>query len=322
MLLRRRRRTRAGYDDRADLLRVVPLQRLNCTVLVSTLGLSAFAPATPAQTSCEQQIGKQFGTYVILNASAATTSFPVNIPPPQTDHKQECNVKQWKAAGTRVLSSSSGPAKMNTSYSYYAGPDAVSVSTTVEGSRSSSDCRCTAQGHILLEAGWADTITFHSRSMRKVMPNDLKSGNGATQTDIIHLKVHSRPSTVGVTDCYSNAKPAFVYQAEFWIILSTPGLGNPLGLGGGRPRQDIGYCSVDASVGEIEVLNEYPNLLRMGVAEQVIGSMVTQTAPTAGLSRARREGVSVCIDHPSYPADLTMSSASGSQYWCSASSPH
>lgn len=297
------------------------MQRLSGSVVVATLALAAFAPATPAEASCEQQTGTQFGTYVLLSASAAATKWP-DFPPPQSDRKNDCNVGQWKAVGSRVLSSSAGGARVNTSYTYLVGPDALSVSTTVEASRPGKDCRCSAQGHIMLEAGWGDAITFHSKSMRKVTPEQLKSGNPAAEKDIIRLKVHSKPSAAGVSDCSASSQPSFVYQAEFWITLVPTVLPHPLSLGGGQPRQGIGYCSVDVSMGYVEVLNEYPVLLRMGVVEQVIGSLQTAQAPPAGVARARREGVSVCIDHPSDPADLTMTSASGSQYWCNAASPH
>jgi hypothetical protein len=294
------------------------MKHLNVAPLLSLLGLVAFAPEARAQ-SCEQKVGDQFGTYVTLTASAASANiWPPKMPLPQRDDKLECNVKQWKAVGTRVLSSTSGAATVNTSYSYYVGPNAIAVTTTVEGSRTSSSCRCSAQGHITLLAGWLDTITLHSKSMRKVTPNDVKNGPGAQQKDIIHLTVHSRPATASVKDCHSDGQPAFVYQAEFWIILVTPGFGNQLGLGGGQPRQGMGYCSVDASRGEMAALNEFPIVVRMGVSEQLIGSLVTQNDPTAGMSRARREGVSFCIDHPSQPTDLTMTSASGTQYWCTA----
>ena len=296
-------------------------------LLFSTLCLWTSAQAQPGGSACPPEPKSQhFGYFVQVGANA-------DVGGAKNDKKDEltCWVAGPSKSGQDRLQSHGQYADFTSEYSYTVGPAGISASARVYGQVHSVKDG-SGGGHADLWLMWHDTLTFHSNKRTQVTSGDFYKGTPNRQDlaagSTIRVKVRLLQSP---PQC-SGASNEFTYKtgvmAAFLSVLSGGNVTAP----GRIPTNEKGEvingnnwfiradkCGIPNGFQIVDVPNGYGLAIRISVNAETLGN-IDHGKTQEGHLKVELSDMRVCVVHPDkssdLESDLTITSASGADYWC------
>jgi hypothetical protein len=298
-------------------------------LLLSTLCLLTSAQAQPGSACPPRPKGRFFGYFVFLTANA-------EVGGAKNDSKKEetCWVSGLSASGQNRLESHGQYAGLTTEYSYAVGPTGISASARLYGQVNNTKMGG-GSGHADLWLMWHDTLTFHSKTLSQVTAGDFHKGNPKAQDLAAGSQIKVAVRYMQSPPQCSGEKDKFQYQtgvvAAFYGVLGGGGVGPP----GEVPKQAPNGTPVNgdnwfirshkcgipsgSSLHYIEVANGYDFFFQITVDAETAAYLAAPDYPEGHL-KVELSGMRMCIVRPEWPKDLTITSASGTDYSCPAGS--
>ena len=292
---------------------------LTLTMLMSLAAAQAQAPpeGSGMGTSCPEPMNKYFGHFVMVSASAFVADR-------KRDEKKEktCWVAGPSASGQNRVESQSGEDAMAAEYSYTISPAGISASANVSGQHN-SDHGGGGSGGSMLWLMWHDTLTFHSSQIPLIDPNDYRRGHPPTDAQLAEAMLHVQVKLLqNPPQCSGLKEPHFHYLTGVAAVVRDIMGGEGIIAPGGAPpgataenwllRADT--CGIPAGSVTAHVPNGQSVAVHVTVQENLLGN--TDGKTRAGNLKVELSAERLCVVRPAKPSDLTITAASGADYWC------
>jgi hypothetical protein len=299
--------------------RVTRLCALTLTMLMSLAAARAQGPpeGSGLGASCPEPMGNFFGHFVMTDAIAFVAGR-------NREEKKEktCWVAGPSASGQNRVESQSGEDAMAAEYSYTISAAGISAAAKVSGQHN-SDHGGGGSGVSMLWLMWHDTLTFHSSQIPLVDPNDYRGGHPPTPEQLVEQMIHFKVKLLqSPPQCSGLKEPEFHYLTAVAAVVVDIGGGKGIIAPGGAPpgatsenwllRADT--CGIPASSVTAQVPNGQSVAVHITVQENLLGN--TNEKTRAGNLKVDLSAERLCVVRPAKPSDLTITAASGGDYWC------
>jgi hypothetical protein len=296
-------------------------------LLLSTLCLWTSAQAQPGGSACPPEPKSQhFGYFVQVGANA-------DVGGAKNDKKDELTC--WVAGPSKNehnrLESHGQYADFTSEYSYTVGPAGISASARVYGQVHSVKDG-SGGGHADLWLMWHDTLTFHSNKRTRVTSGDFYKGTPNRQDLAAGSTIRVKVRLLQDPPQCSGASNEFIYQTgvigAFRSLLTNSNVTAPGDIPTQTPKGSpitaenwfirAGKCGIPNGFQIVDVPNGYDLALRISVNADTQGN-IDHGKTQEGHLKMELSNIRACVVHPektSDLADLTITSASGADYWC------
>lgn len=211
---------------------------------------------------------------------------------------------------------------MAAEYSYTIGAAGISGSASVSGQHN-SDHGGGGSGLSMLWLMWHDTLTFHSSLIPVIDPNDFRRGHPPTAAQLAEAMIHFEVKLLqNSPHCSGLQEPKFKYATGVIGAVRDIGGGEAIIAPGGAPpgataqnwllRMDT--CGIPTGAVSAQVPNGQSVAVHVTVQENLLGD--TDGKTRAGNLKVELSAERLCVVRPAKPSDLTITAASGGDYWC------
>jgi hypothetical protein len=302
-------------------------------MMLVTSAIAQGPPGAPARrgSDCPEPENKLFGYFVRADASsnAGSGQHP-------NKHEKTCWVAGQSVSGQNSAKDQGKFATMTADFSYSIGPSGINASTHLYGNLNNNNLG-SGSGNVILWLAWRDMLTFHSKEMPVLTPKEAWTIGPDQVADKlarskIGLKVRllQNPSCAGRTSkfTYLTGVIAEVYPQGgvqghernamgSWGPVRPPGSERPNPLASEADNQILraNACGTGPQDMQIVVVNGWAQPIFLQVQE-ILNGVLSQPHEPEGHLKVEMSNVRICFDRPAKPKDLTMTSASGGDYWC------
>jgi hypothetical protein len=291
---------------------------LSMTMTSSLAAAQAQAPEGSGMgNSCPEPMNKFFGHFVMVSATA-------HVGLQKLDEKKEktCWVAGASASGQNNVVSQDGEQSASADYSYTIGPTGITGSATVDGQVNSNHVNGGTSG-AMLWLMWHDTLTFHSSLIPLIDPNAYHLGTPPTPAQLAEtmIKVNVR-LLQNPPQCSGLNEPEFKYfTGVFAGVRDIMGGAAMIAKGGAAPGATVDNwllradsCGIPSGSITAQAPNGQSVAVHITIQENLLGNAGPKNH--AGHLKVDLSGVRLCIVRPAKPSDLTITAASGGDYWC------
>jgi hypothetical protein len=293
----------------------IGLALLLCIVCFSA-GAQAAPEGSGMGSSCPE-MSYGFGHFVMVSAQSGVADQGTKIKKEKT-----CWVPGPSASGQNRVESYNGEDEFTSDYAYSIGPTGIDASARVEG-KSSGERYVGGSGGAMLWLMWHDTLSFHSSKMPTVTPGDFYLGkktdwNVAEGWIKVQVKLlQDPPQCTGTQDSnfkYATGVFAAVKDIMGGDAIKMPGPPPPLSTSQNWLLR-MSTCGIPSGSITAEAPNGQSIAIHITVQENLLGNVQQGVTPSGKLN-VDLSGIRLCVVKPSKPSDLTITSASGADYWC------
>lgn len=201
-------------------------------------------------------------------------------------------------------------------YNYNASQNNVSLKVRVAGDGPPK--KAVGGGAASVSVEWVDTLTFHSNKMRAITPQTI-GGTPLMKSDMIYLQVRfnsGNPQCSGRTKYFRYATSAHAAMANTIAGVGWITIPKDVPIAPAETYYTVmDMCGLpNQAPKNLVVLNGFGASLSVG-ASATLNGLLTSGEPHGDLS-VSMTNMSLCIVRPATPDDLTLTSASGVNYWC------
>lgn len=283
--------------------------------------LSTFCLLTKVQAqggaNCPNGEPPKFGYFVNLGANAGVGR----------DNKKAQEKTCWVTApstqGKNKVESQDQYADLTTEYSYSVAATGISASVRLYGQVNNIK-RGFGSGHADIWLMWHDTLTFHSKLI-PLAPDPKELINHPAQFPMMVAKSMIKVTVKLLQDppqCAGGTTDYFRYKTGILVAARSSAGGDAIGpVKGpeGSTEQNwfakVDQCGKVSDPVTLMVLNGKDLAIHITVDEETQSYLDFKENPEGHL-KAELSNVRVCIVRPAKPADLTITAASGANYWC------
>jgi hypothetical protein len=285
------------------------------TLLLFVLSLLSSVQAQVG-AGCPNGEPPAFGYFVNISADAGVGK----------DHKKTAEKTCWVVAqsksGQDKLESQDPYADLTSEYSYTVAPSGISASVRLYGQVNNVK-RGFGSGHANIWLMWHDTLTFRSKSMPLAPePKDeINNRDGfelLVAKSIINVKVkllQDPPQCAGESANFRYATGVLVAARSGTSGASIGPWQGPEGSTQENWFVKMDKCGIKSDPISTTVLNGKTLKIHITV-DNVTQSYLDFKESPEGHLKADLSNVRLCVVRPAKPADLTITSASGANYWC------
>jgi hypothetical protein len=221
--------------------------------------------------------------------------------------------------GQKHFSSTGGGGQISADYSYDIGMGNFSISATTSGHGTPQRANASAGADVLVE--WLDQLTFHSNKIKPIQRGP--DGKPIITKDSFYsvtIKVNGAPTCSASGSSKAMGLWSFIAEDE---KSSSELKYAPIkdSLYSFRPSAEAqamlcgGAYYGKISGTQIDLLNDSVVSIR-GQASVGLNE-VLDSGNSSGNSKGGWSGMSICVVRPAQPDDVTLTSLSGTNYWCS-----
>ena len=175
---------------------------------------------------------------------------------------------------------------------------------------------------------WHDSLTFHSKQIPTINPDDFRRGRPPTPADLANSAIKVKLRLLQNPPQCSGETHEFTYKTGVYAIgisgMSNGGVGGIAPPGGIPPKsnKDNWYiradkCGIPSDTGDVQAINGQEMAIHITVNEQTDANLDFHKSPEGHL-KVELSGIRLCVIRPKEPSDLTLTAASGADYWCPA----
>jgi hypothetical protein len=296
-------------------------------LLLSTLCLWTSAQAQPGSACPPRPKGRFFGYFVDVGAATGG----VRGGKGEKKIEETCWVAGRSASGQNRLESQGTDADITSEYSYTVGPSGISGSARLYGQVNDKNS-AGGSGLANLWLMWHDTLTFHSNKRTQVSPGDIYRGNPKAQDLAAGSTIKAKVRLLQNPPQCSGERNEFTYKTGVMAVFRTVLGRGTVTAPGEIPANDdgkaingnnwfirAGKCGIPSSYEWVEIPNGYDMEIQISVDEETNASLDFDKSPEGHL-KVELSGIRLCVARPEKPSDLvgnlTITAASGADYWC------
>jgi hypothetical protein len=296
-------------------------------LLLSTVCLWTSAQAQhgvqPGECPNTEPMENFFGYFVQVIASSIVTG--------TGDAKKKDELTCWVAGASKSdqqrLPSDGKGTEITSEYSYTIAPSGISASVRVYGSVGGKD---SPQGSAVatLWLMWHDSLRLHSKQIPVINSEDFYQGRPPTDADLANSLIKVKIKLLQNPPQCSGEDSGFSYKTGVYGIGETVRLGSiggilPPGKFPGGPINDwyirADKCGIPSGSATFDAMNGLETAIHITVNEEAFGVVDHDKSHPSSLEghlKVELSGIRLCVVRPAKPTDLTLTSASGANYWC------
>jgi hypothetical protein len=291
---------------------------------LSILCLWTSAQAQPGGGACPPRPkGRFFGYFVDVAAGTVVGN--------TSDKKEKAELTCWvsgkSATGQYRTESKDQYADLTAEYSYTVGPTGISGSTRIYGQVNNIK-RGSASGNAHFWLMWHDMLTFHSNKLPHNGEYEFRTDPGKAEEVLAKSLINVKVKLLQNPPQCSGMRDKFVYETGV-VAAAMSGSQSDGGFGPGQIRTGTpdhpntaynwfirpGKCGIGNDYHYATVRNDQDMSFQITVNAGANGSIGYDDSPEGHL-KVEFSAIRLCIVRPEKPSDLTITAASGADYWC------